>query len=38
MDNDKIIKEDVRNGFKEIIVNDSIDREIVERLRTEYDI
>ncbi len=37
-DNDKIIKEVVRNGFKEIIVNDSIDREIVERLRTEYDI
>ena len=37
-DNDKIIKEVTRNGFKEIIVNDTIDREIVERLRTDHDI
>ena len=37
-DNDKIIKEITRNGFKEIIVNDTIDREIVERLRSDHDI
>ena len=37
-DNDKVIKEITRNNFKEVIVNDSIDREIVERLRTNHDI
>lgn len=37
-ENDKLIKEIVRNGFKEIIVNDTIDREIVEKLRTNHDI
>lgn len=35
---DKVIKEVTRNGFKEIIVNDTIDREIVERLRTNYNV
>ena len=37
-DNDKVIKEIVRNGFKEVIVNDIIDREIVEKLRTNYEV
>ena len=37
-DNDKVIKEITRNGFKEVIVNDTIDREIVERLRTNHEI
>ena len=37
-DQDKVIKEITRNNFKEVIVNDSIDREIVERLRTNHDI
>jgi len=37
-ENDKVIKEIVRNGFKEVIVNDSIDRKIVDTLRTNYDI
>lgn len=35
---DKVIKEITRNGFKEVIVNTTIDREIVEKLRTEHDI
>lgn len=35
---DKVIKEVTRNGFKEIIVNDTIDREIVEKLRTNYNV
>ena len=35
---DKLIKEIVRNGFKEVIVNETIDREIVEILRTNYEI
>lgn len=35
---DKVIKEIIRNGFKEVIVNDAIDREIVENLRTNHDI
>lgn len=35
---DKILKEVARNGFKEVIVNDTIDREIVERLRSEYEV
>lgn len=37
-ESDKVIKEIVRNGFKEVIVNDTIDREIVENLRTNHDI
>ena len=37
-ENDKVIKEIARNSFREVIVNDSIDRELVERLRSEYDI
>ena len=35
---DRAIKEITRNGFKEVIVNDPIDREIVERLRTQHEI
>ena len=35
---EKVIKEVVHNGFKEVIVNDTIDREIVENLRTNYDV
>ena len=35
---DKVINEIVRNGFREVIVNDTINREIVERLRTNHDI
>lgn len=35
---DKVIKEIIRNGFKEVIVNDAIDREIVENLRTNHDV
>ena len=37
-DNDKIIKEITRNNFKEIIVNDSIDRGLVETLRSNHNI
>ena len=37
-ESDKLIQEIVRMGFKEVIVNDPIDREIVEKLRTNYDI
>ena len=37
-ENDHLIKEVVRNNFKEVIVNDTIDREIVETLRSSYDI
>ena len=37
-ENDKVIKEITRNNFREVIVNDTIDREIVERLRTNYDV
>ena len=37
-DKEKVIKEITKNGFKEVIVNDTIDREIVERLRTNHDI
>ncbi len=37
-DNDKVIKEITRNNFREVIVNDQIDREIVEILRTNHDI
>ena len=35
---DRAIKEITRYGFKEVIVNDTIDREIVERLRTNHEI
>ncbi len=37
-DNEKIRKEIIRNGFKEVIVNETIDREIVEELRTKNEI
>ena len=37
-DKDKVIKEISRNGFREVLVNDTIDREIVESLRTNYDV
>ena len=37
-DNDKAIKEITRNNFREVIVNDSMDREIVERLRTQHEV
>jgi DNA mismatch repair protein MutS len=35
---DKVIKEIVRNNFKEVIVNDAIDREIIEKLRTNHEV
>ena len=35
---DKILKEVARAGFREVIVNDSIDRVIVEKLRTNYEV
>ncbi len=35
---EKVIKEIARNNFKEVIVNDSIDREIVEELRTNLGV
>ena len=35
---DRVIKEITRYGFKEVIVNDTIDREIVERLRTNHEV
>ena len=37
-DNDKVVKEITRNSFKEVIVNDSIDRGLVEILRSEHNI
>jgi len=37
-ESDKLIKEIVKNGFHEVIVNDTIDRGIVERLRTNHDV
>ena len=37
-DIDKVIKEVVRNGFREVIVNDTIDRLVVDRLRTNYEV
>jgi len=37
-DNDKVVKEIVRNNFKEVIVNDTIDRSIVEQLRSNHDV
>ena len=35
---DRVVKEIVRNGFREVIVNDTINREIVEELRTNHGI
>ena len=35
---DSVIKEVLKRGFRELIVNDSINREIVEILRTNHDI
>ena len=35
---ERVIKEIIRNGFREVIVNDTIDREIVEELRTNHGI
>ena len=37
-ESNKLIQEIVRMGFKEVIVNDPIDREIIEKLRSNYDI
>ena len=37
-ENDKVIKEIVKHGFKEVIVNDNTDREIIEVLRSNYNI
>ena len=37
-DSDKVIKEITRNNFREVIVNDTCDREIVERLRSNYNV
>ncbi len=35
---DKVIKEVIRHGFREIIVNDNCDRGLIDKLRTNYDI
>ncbi len=35
---DKIIREVVKNGFREVIVNDKINREIVDILRTKHNV
>ena len=35
---DKVFQEITRNGFREVIVNDNINREIVEELRSHYDV
>ena len=35
---DKVIKEVSKRGFRELIVNDSINREIIEILRTNYNV
>lgn len=37
-EDEKVIKEVSRNGFREVIVNDSINREIIETLRTNYGV
>ena len=37
-ENDKIIKEITRHNFREVIVNDDIDREIVDNLRTQHEV
>ena len=36
--NDEIIREIIRRGFRELIVNDKIDRELINTLRTTYGI
>ncbi len=35
---DHLTKEIIKNGFKEVIVNDTINREIIENLRSKYNI
>ncbi|MBQ8131448.1 MAG: DNA mismatch repair protein MutS [Bacilli bacterium] len=37
-ENDKVIKEITRHNFREVIVNDDIDREIVDSLRTQHEV
>ncbi len=37
-DNDEIVREVVKHGFREIIVNENIDRELINTLRTTYGI
>lgn len=37
-ENEKVIKEIVRHNFREVIVNDDIDREIVDNLRTQHEV
>ena len=37
-DNDEIIREIVKRGFRELIVNDAIDRELINTLRVNYGI
>ena len=37
-ENDKVIKEITRHNFREVIVNDDIDREIVDNLRTQHEV
>ncbi len=37
-ESDRVIKEITRHNFKEVIVNDDIDREIVDTLRTQHEI
>ncbi len=37
-ESDKVIKEVARIGFREVIVNDTIDRELVDTLRNQYDV
>ena len=37
-ENEKVVKEITRHGFREVIVNDDIDREIVDTLRSQYEI
>lgn len=37
-ESDRIIKEVIRHNFKEVIVNNDIDREIVDNLRTQHEI
>ena len=37
-DNDYVIKEIVKHGFRELIVNEEIDRELINTLRVNYGI
>ena len=37
-ENDRVIKEIIRNNFKEVIVNSTIDRQIVDNLRTQHEV